>query len=91
METVIKMITAQIFSGRWLLTMAAANGLLLLTGTLCWQACHDIKPFMDPGALLAVYTMVFMAYFQKPSDQRPAAPVATDPVVPDPTVEPAAK
>lgn len=81
METPIKMnMVSQLFSGRWLLTMAAANGLLLLTATLCWQAVHGLTPFMDPGALLAVYTMVFMAYFQKPTEAKPA-PVA------DPDVE----
>ena len=36
MENNIKMnVTQQLFSGRWLLTIAAANGLLLLTATIC--------------------------------------------------------
>ena len=69
MEHNIKMnVWSQITSGRWLLTVAAALGLLSMTVTVCWQGVHGINPFMDPGGLLAVYTMVFMAYFQKPTE-----------------------
>ena len=70
MDSVKMTIWSQLTSGRWLLTIAAAFGLLLLTTTVCWQGAHGVKPFMDPGALLAVYTMVFMSYFNKPTESR---------------------
>lgn len=77
MEILMKVL-AQVFSGRWLLTVAAANGLLIITGTLCWQAMHDLKPFMDPAGVLAVYTMVFLNYFNKPTGGEQRPPKASD-------------
>ena len=76
----IMRVMSQMFSGRWLLTIAAANGLLAITFTLCWQAMHGQQPFMDPAGVLAVYTMVFLNYFQKPStnESKPPHPPAAE-------------
>lgn len=73
----------QLASGRWLLTISSAIALLAITATDCILAYKGLKLFVDPAAILAIITMVFMAYFNKPRDARPAEPGAPS----DPTVD----
>ena len=52
-------------SGRWILTISAAAGLLAITVTICIQALQGQLLSVDPAALMAIYTMVFMSYFNR--------------------------
>lgn len=68
METSAKMkAVSQAMSGRWLLTVTAGACLMIITCTACYQGVIGLAPIVDPSALLAVLTMVFMSYFNKPA------------------------
>lgn len=58
----------QLTSGRWLLTIAAAICLLMFTATDCWAVYRGKTPPISPEAIVAIITMVFMAYFKNPKE-----------------------
>ena len=62
-------IIEQLTSGRWLLTIAAAMCLGMFTIADCMAVAHGKNPIVDPSTILTIITMVFMAYFQKPTEK----------------------
>ena len=60
-------IVNQLSSGRWLLTQAAALCMIMFTVTDCYIAMKhpDQKLPVSIDGMVAIITMVFMAYFQK--------------------------
>lgn len=66
-------IVNQLSSGRWLLTQAAATCMIVFTLTDCYIAIKhpDQKIPVSIDGMVAIITMVFMAYFQKKDEEPP--------------------
>jgi len=65
--TIRQHVASKLSSGKWLLTMAAAGCLVMITIADCWLAWRAKPLMVDPATILSIITMCFVSYFAKPA------------------------